>query len=496
VTLKGIVRVEPLKNYSAAGTLLVLLLLTTLGILLQGYHPGAEDDGVYLSAIKKDLNPALYPHDSDFFMLQLQATAFDNLAADSIRLTRLPTGVVLLGWQFASTFLLLWGCLRISRRCFAESGAQWAAVATVAALLTLPVSGAALYLSDQYLHPRTLGTAIVLAAVVAILDGKRILAAFLLLVAFLVHPLMAAFGISYCVLLAWKQRPVSMIAMVLMMLPLGWIFEPTSPAWQQAAHTRDYYYLSRWEWYEWLGVLAPMFLLWWFRRIATGEGSKVLSRMASRLVLFGCIQFVVALVIMLTPAFDRIRSFQPMRYLHLLYLLFVLFAGGLIGQRILRGKIYRWALFFVPLSLGMFIAQRQTFPATEHVEWPGRSSGNAWLQAFTWVRQNTPEDAMFALDPYYMQRPGEDFHSFRALAERSALADYSKDPAVATQVPRLAPRWQKEVTAQEGWRHFELKDFQGLKEKFGVNWVVLERPGVAGLACPYENTAVLVCRIE
>jgi hypothetical protein len=95
-----------------------------------------------------------------------------------------------------------------------------------------------------------------------------------------------------------------------------------------------------------------------------------------------------------------------------------------------------------------------------------------------------------------MQRPGEDFHSFRALAERSALADYSKDPAVATQVPRLAPRWQKEVTAQEGWRHFELKDFQGLKEKFGVNWVVLERPGVAGLACPYENTAVLVCRIE
>jgi hypothetical protein len=485
-----------LKSHSAAETLLALLLLTTLGILLQGYHPGAEDDGVYLTAIKKDLNPSLYPHDSDFFMVQLQATGFDNLVAGSVRLTHLPLGGVLLAWQFISTFLLLWGCWRISCRCFSESNAQWAAVAMVTVLLTLPVSGAALYLTDQYLHPRALGTAIVLAAVVAILDDKRILASVLSAAAFLVHPLMAAFGVSYCVLLARKQSPVSTMPLAFMMLPLGWIFESTSQAWQQAAHTRDYYYLSRWHWYEWLGVLAPLLLLWWIRRIATGEGSKVLSRMASRLVLFGCVQFALALVILLTPGLDRMRSFQPMRYLHLLYLLFVLFAGGLIGQRILRTHVVRWLLLFVPLGLGMFIAQRQTFPATEHIEWPGQTSQNAWLQAFSWIKQNTPIDAMFALDPYYMQRPGEDFHSFRALAERSVLADYAKDPAVATQVPCLAARWQREVGAQEGWQHFQSADFQRLRNEFGVNWVVLERPGVDGLTCPYENGALLVCRIE
>jgi len=242
--------------------------------------------------------------------------------------------------------------------------------------------------------------------------------------------------------------------------------------------------------------LAPLFLLWWFRQIAKGEGSKVLSRMASRLVLFGCVQFAVALVIMLTPGLDRMRSFQPMRYLHLLYLLFVLFAGGLIGQRILRTHVIRWIVLFVPLALGMFVAQRQTFPATEHIEWPGQTSGNAWLQAFSWIKQNTPVDATFALDPYYMQRPGEDFHSFRALAERSALADYAKDPALATQVPRLAARWQREVGAQEGWQHFQSTDFQRLKNEFGVNWVVLERPEGVGLSCPYENSAVRVCRIE
>jgi hypothetical protein len=280
------------------------------------------------------------------------------------------------------------------------------------------------------------------------------------------------------------------------MLPLGWIFEPTSPAWQQAAHTRDYYYLSRWQWFEWLGVFAPVLILWWFRRLALRDGSKVLARMSQRLVVYAVLQFAVAVIVLSVPSLDRLRPMQPMRYLHLLYLLFVLFSGGLIGQYILRSHWWRWLFFFVQLGLGMFIAQRQVFPATRHVEWPGTSSENPWLQAFGWVRQNTPVDSFFALDPYYMGRPGEDFHSFRALAERSALADSIKDPSVATQVPRLASRWLEEVTEEQGWEHFQLADFHRLKRKFGVDWVVLERPGIAGLNCPYRNNAVEVCRIE
>jgi len=488
------------KNYQQGRNLLLLLLLTALALLISGYHPGAEDDGVYLPAIKRDLNPALYPHDSDFFTVQLQATIFDKLVAGSVRITHLPLGAVVLGWQVLSIFLLLWGCWRISRRCFRESYARWAAVTTLAVLLTLPVAGSALYLGDQYFHPRALATAVVLAAIVAILDGKRVLAALLLAVAVVVHPLMASFGASYCLLLSWNQPRLSAVA-AFVLLPLGWVFEPTSPAWQQAAQTRDYYYLSRWHWYEWLGAVAPLILLWWFRRLALRDNAKTLAHMSERLALYAVVQFVVAAVILLLPGLDRLRPFQPMRYLHLLYFLFVLFAGGLIGQYVLRHHVWRWALFFLPLGVAMFIAQLQTFPATRHFEWPGAGSGNAWVDAFAWVRQNTPVDSLFALDPYYMQRPGEDFHSFRALAERSALADYVKDPSVATQVPRLANRWLEEVTAEQGWQHFRAEDFRRLQNRFGVDWVILEQPrpappAVAGLDCPYQNGTVMVCRIE
>src|SRR5579863_2461095 len=238
-----------MKNHSARKTLVTLFVLTLLALLVHGYHPGAEDDGVYLSAIKHNLNPALYPHDADFFAVQLQATVFDKLVARSVRLTHLPLAPVVLGWHFLTIFLILWGCLQISRHCFPEWPARWAAVSTVAALLTLPVAGTALYLVDQNLHPRALATAAILFAIAAVIEKRFWLVAALLAVACALHPIMASFGISYCLFLLWKpsaQSSTSLAAYAFAATPLNWIFEPTSSAWQQAAHTRDYFYLSAW----------------------------------------------------------------------------------------------------------------------------------------------------------------------------------------------------------------------------------------------------------
>src|SRR5208337_5331970 len=102
---------------------------------------------------------------------------------------------------------------------------------------------------------------------------------------------------------------------------------------------------------------------------------------------------------------------------------------------ILGNHVYRWLLLFVPLSLGMFYAQRQMYPATAHLELPGMKPGNDWVAAFDWVQKNTRTDSLFALDPHYMEIPGEDYHGFRALAERSALADVTKDGGMAARVP-------------------------------------------------------------
>ncbi|PYX47555.1 MAG: hypothetical protein DMG79_13630 [Acidobacteria bacterium] len=475
-----------------------LLGLTALGMLVQGYHPGLEDDAYYLAAIKNNLNPALFPHDADFFKVLFQATAFDKLIALSVRWTHIPLAWGLLLWQCAATFLVLWGCWRIARRCFDKEYEQWAAVALVAALLTLPVSGSGLSLTDQHLHPRALATALILAAIVAVLDGKRVLAGLLLLAAFPLHLNMTPFGVSYCFFLMFNPMlnpKKSDHPQVAALIPLGWLFEPSSDAWRQAEATRQFYFLLHWHWYEWLGIVGPLAFLWWFRSLALGRRSIVMARVAERMVYFGVFQFAVALILMLPPRFERLRSLEPMRFLHLVYMLFVLLSGGLLARYILKRSVIRWLLLFVPLCAGMFYAQRQLYPDTVHLELPGRSSGNDWVEAFHWISQNTPVDSEFALDPQYMAMPGEDYHGFRALAERSVLADAIKDPCIVVRVPSLGPRWLRELHAQAGWRNFQKADFERLKSQMGVDWVVVPKP-VQGLTCPHKNARVSVCRID
>jgi hypothetical protein len=487
--------------------------LTIFALLVMGYHPGLEDDAFYLAAIKKDLNPALFPHDAEFFRLQFQATVFDKLIALSVRLLHLPLLWTVLLWQAGAIFGFLHGCWRISRRCFVRPEAQWGAVTLIAALLSLPLPGVAILLADQYLHPRTLATAAILAAIVAVMDRKLWQAGILLAVAFVIHAIMACLGISFCAFLMWRLRESQMRqstlrpAAALLLIPLGWIFEPASEAWRQAAATRNFYFLARWHWYEWLGVFAPLLLLFAFHRFLQrrplAEMGSALPPLVASLLYYGVFQTVIGIAIMLPPGLERLRPFEPMRYLHLLYLLFFLICGGILGAYILDRRLYRWLLLFVPLSAGMFYAQRQMYPASPHLEFPFVSPDNGWLRAFEWIRLYTPVDSRFALDPHYETLPGEDYHGFPALAERSVLADYEKDGGMAARVPSLAPRWLREVRALSGWRTFRAADFQRLKNDLGVTWFVLSRADAeftnaqpSPVICPYANDEVRVCRLN
>jgi hypothetical protein len=480
----------------------ILLSLATAGsFIVEGYHPGVEDDVVYLSAIQKRLHPALYPYDSQWFTREMQASIYDRLLAGWVRLTHIPLPVTELLGQCAIAFLFLWACLALARRCFSSAAGQWAGVALVGVLFTLPVAGTALYIFDQYLHPRAISTVLVMAAILQVLDRRAALAALLLVAAVVMHPIMGVLGVSYCVILwiAGLRASPSRVRLApgiaaLSIAPL-WIFEGPSPAWRQALNTRDYYFIGRWTWYEWLGAVAPIFILWAMARYARRANRPAMAQLSAAAAVYAAFQLAVACIVLLTPALVRLTPMQPMRYLHLVYILMALLGGGLIGENLLRSRVWRWLALFLPLAAGMFIAQRTLFAGSAHLELPGLASRNPWLRAFAWVRSNTPSDAYFALDPYYMQAPGENYHGFRALAERSELADAVKDAAVATQVPDLAPLWVQQTQAVAGWRHFQKQDFLRLRQ-FGVNWIVVQGSGVDGLVCPYKNEAVSVCRLQ
>jgi hypothetical protein len=492
------------RNFSV--NVLLTLLFTVLGLAVMGYHPGIEDDGVYLSAVKGDLNPALYPHDAEFFRVQLQATYFDKWVSEFVSWTGMPVAGAELLFQFASILLIVYSCWSIARRLFPEARAQWAGVALVTAMFTLPVAGTALYIVDQHLHPRNVATALILLAVSRILAHRTWQAVPLLLVSFLLHPIMAAMGISFCFFLTvallepalpwlrnWREAGHGSLAASF--VPLGWIFESPNPAWRQALQSRTYFFLSKWTWYEWLGAVAPLFLFWLLWRIARKRDESSVSRFALAVFLYGAFQLTVAFIMLGFPGLIRLAPMQPMRFLHLIYVFMTLVGGCLVGKYLLKASVWRWALFLLVINGGMFISQRMLFSGSEHLELPGRTSANPWLQAFTWIRQNTPTDAYFALNPEYLAAPGEDYHGFRALAERSQLADDIKDTAVVTQVPELGEVWARQVKAQKGWPGFQLVDFERLKTDFGVDWALVSFPPPAGLDCRWHDDRLSVCQI-
>jgi hypothetical protein len=278
-------------------------------------------------------------------------------------------------------------------------------------------------------------------------------------------------------------------------LPFGITLDPPPPAYHEVALRQPYFYIQRWEWYEWLGLIGPVILFWMLARFARRRKMNNLELVSRAVVPFVLVATAAAIVLSVPPRFEALARLEPLRCLALTYMLLIVIGGGLLGQYVLQARVGRWLLLFVPLGLGMFLAQRQLFPASAHIEWPWAQPRNPWAQAFDWIRVNTPQNALFALNPDHMAIEGEDEIGFRARAQRSRLADTVKDKGAASMFPPLSPKWLEQVQDAKDWRHYGREDFERLRQKYGVSWIVVEQPGPANLDCPYQNAAVRVCRI-
>ncbi len=493
-----------------------LLLLTAIALLIHGYHPYAEDAEIYLPGVLKILHPNLFPANAEFFAEHAGHTLYPNLIAFSVRATHLPLPWAAFSWHLISIFLLLAATWRLAAALFEDECARWAAVALMAALLTLPIAGTALYILDQYLNPRNLAAFAGLFAMAEVLHRKHGRALLWLVFAAVVHPLMASFAILFCVWLILLRRfrprtlgfaggepgvPARLDERAARLfasaaLPFGLTFDPPPAAYHEIALRQPYFYIQRWHWYEWLGVIGPVILFWMLAGYARRRKMNNLELVSRAVVPFVLVATAAAIVLSIPPRFEALARLEPLRCLALTYMLLIVIGGGLAGQYLLRRQVGRWLVLFVPLSLGMFLAQRQLFPASAHIEWPWAQPRNPWAQAFEWIRGNTPVDALFALDPGHMALPGEDEDGFRARAERSRLADLVKDKGACSMFPPLSVQWLEQVEDQENWKQFGKADFERLRQKYGVSWVMVEQPGPTGMECPYQNPAVRVCRVD
>ena len=490
--------------------LLGLAALAGASFLINGYHPFSEDAETYLPGIEKLLNPRLFPVGSEYFEMHAHLTLFPRLIAYTVRFGHIPLAWALLLWQVISFFLFILACWKLAQRILPNAASCWAGVGLVVALSTMPVAGTSLYLMDPFLNPRNIIAFAMVFAVLRVIERRYVQASLFLLFGISVHPFMTAFAVTFCILMVgmdqWAEAGVTdeqeaeaeatpAAPALLLASPFEGLFKRPSEAYDLVAANHRYQFLSRWTWYEMLGAIAPVFIFWCFSAIARARQLRNLELLSRATMIYGAIYFAIGLIVSVPHRLEVISLLQPMRSLYLLYVLMLLIGGGLLGEYVLRNRVWRWVALFLPLSCGMCYAQRVLFPESSHIELPGARPANAWAQAFEWVRDNTPEQAVFAIDPKYMTIDGEDFNGFRAIALRSQLADYVKDSGVVELFPQLGASWRAQVHAQTGIDHFQLADFVHLKREYGASWVVLKQPGNPELDCPYKNRAVAVCRL-
>ncbi len=482
--------------------LLPLFLLACTAILIQGYHLGVNDSEIFLPAIKQVADPQLYPFGAEFFLTHARLSLFAPFIGHSAHWLHLPTDVAIFLWHIGSVFLILIAAWQLACLCFQNARARWSSVVMLAALLPIPVAGTALAISDNYLTPRSLSTPFAMLAIACLLRGRRGTAALWLLLTALVHPQMAVYAFALCLFLSiplqrfrWTQGTKQALHALLLAPPsTSFALQPAQGIYRQVLYTRTFFFASLWTWYEWLGVFAPLAILVWLSRLHPRATLPAFHRLSRALVPFGLAATLIFIALSSSPCFENLIKLQPMRCFHLIYIVMFLFIGGLLGEYLLKSHPWRWAALFLPLAAGMFFMDRSAYPHSRHIEWPLDAPLNPWSSAFLWIRTNTPKDAVFAIDPNYMAIYNEDQHGFRALAERSMLADNIKDSGAVTMFPDLVNDWQQQQEAQRNFTAFTLADYQRLASQYPVTWTVTQNP-IPSLDCPYRNGEVAVCRI-
>jgi hypothetical protein len=480
----------------------VAALLTPFVLPVHGYHPFAGDAGIYVAGVRHILDPSLYPLNAAFVAAFTKISAFPWMVAAIVRLFHLPLDWLLFTAHLLSIFFFLAACGQLAARLFARESAQWCSQLLAAAYFTLPVAGTALFIMDPYVTARSFSTPLSLMAVAACIDHAWLRTILLLALAALIHPLMAVYTVGFVILYACVASDRTRAAVGLCGTAIGLCAvafaiahrTPISSAYREAVSLapRTFLFLERWHWYEVLGLILPLILFAAVLRCFGADSRKRALCLAC--LLLGTSSILIAAVFVPQAGPYLFVPLQILRSFHLIYVVGIIMSGGILNAILERSRLAAVALL-VLLFAGMFAAQRASWRGSNHIEWPGSQPANPYQQAFLWIRDNTPGNAVFAFNPQLVYLPREDEQGFRGISLRDHLAD-DKDAGIAAVIPRLASRWAFQRNAEFSVDRMTDAERRTALAPLGATWLLLPPHASTELPCPYSNSVAKVCRLD
>ncbi len=254
-----------------AVTLALTLMLVVLWALMHHYQGFARDGELYAVQASARLNPAL---GADVYLAntsQDRYSVFSLLYASLIGVLGLQHAALLLFVLCTAGFLAAaWALARE----VSSTDAAWLAVAMLISTTGFYGAYAIFHYSESYLTARSLGEALVVAALAAHFHGWRVLGLLTAVLALVVHPLMALPGLLLliCLWLPIPKAAMGAAAGLLATLAVALIatYAPAparlltviDPSWLEVVRERSHFlFLNSWAWSDWELHLRPLLCL-------------------------------------------------------------------------------------------------------------------------------------------------------------------------------------------------------------------------------------------
>ena len=387
----------------------VILFLSLLAIAVQGYHYGVDDAAIYIPAVERFAHPSLFPYGADFFLSHSRVSIFSKVVGAAVRWLHMPLSWAVLAFHVLGIYLLLLAGHWLATLCFTRARAQWAATLTLASVLTFRLQAQRclswIPISRRARSPRRL------RSLLSRPSSRRVqpLRWFCSPSPHRCIPRWRLTALRWWCSLCRDSRPTRVPAEealagsigFFVRLPTDFISGPRrSPIARRFTHAPSSLPGHGPGMSGPVSAAARNPLCHHAHPLIGGHacGGATLPRLAGARAASPSRRFFSS-----APAATSMTSCACSPCAPSNSSTSSCSCCSAAWQRVSTArKVWRWLLLFLPISATMYGVDRSLYPASHHLELPGRAVVNPWLQAFNWVRYNTPEDAVFALPPRYL----------------------------------------------------------------------------------------------
>ena len=450
-----------------------------------GYRYGASDHALYIPAVLRHLDPALFPRDSGLIDTQARLMLNDEAIAAIVRITGVSLTHLFLTLYLATLGLLLFVALRLGSLFYSTRGASIALAAALTLRHAIAKTGANSL--EGYFHPRQLAFAFGLLAVAMFLERRDRIAIGLLAATGVAHTTTVIWFAIWLTVAAWFGRPswrkgISVVAIAVAAAAIWALWRGPLAArlvrmdgdWLAVIADKDYLFPLGWPIDAWITnlVTIPIIVVAWRARVRAGraidgETPVVIGALTLAAIFFCWLPFDAARVALAVQS-QTSRVFWMLDALATIYLVWAI-AEGTQTQPARRAGMVAAVIVLVSLARGLYTCfvqfpDRQIFAVdVQHAD---------WRNAMAWARES-PRGSGWLADPGHAALYGS---SVRATGQRDVLLEAIKDTALAMYDRNLAMAVAERQRALATVRWDTPEGARELARRYDLDYLVTSRP--------------------